>query len=268
MKDEYKKQLVAFIDILGFKELIEEASRNPSDALLIIGKLNNSITKAMESSHELNSDLQMSEENKRYKVKIFSDCICISYDCGFDDNEITSNSIFIFLLSLIYLQAELHLNKIFIRGGVSYDFHYSNESIIFSSALVNSYEIESKDAIYPRIVIDKSLIDYLKIVEHEANFEILNEILKKDVDGLIFIDYLEIIGEMDEESDKEAFLVNHKGIIEEILSSSLKPKIREKYLWLAKYHNQKIVKIYKPEICYKYLISDNFLCISSDVFSL
>ena len=233
----------------------------------IINKIESSLKNAIRSSFELNGS-NLDDEEDKYNYKIFSDCICISYDCDSEDDEITSNNIFVFLLSLIYMQAELHSMKIFVRGGVSYNYHFINENIIFSSALVKSYEIESNSSIYPRIVIDNSVLDYLKKVEHKANFPELNEILKKDSDGLVFIDYLEIVGEIDEPLEKNSYLLMHKRLVEDMLSLELSPKIKEKYLWIAKYHNQKIIQLYSTEVQDIYLVSKHLLSYSGDVFIL
>ena len=41
------------------------------------------------------------------------------------------------------------------RGGISQVWHYSDDDIIFSKALIDAYLIESKQATHPIIMIDK-----------------------------------------------------------------------------------------------------------------
>jgi hypothetical protein len=45
-----------------------------------------------------------------------------------------------------------------LRGGVSFDRHFENQSITYSPALTKAYQLEQK-AIYPRILIDVAIID-------------------------------------------------------------------------------------------------------------
>lgn len=147
------------------------------------------------------------------KVKIFSDCICISSDCidiNVSGEDFTAGNIFSFLLNIMYIQAELIMNNIFIRGAITINHHYQDDRIIFSPALVRSYRLESKDAIYPRILIDKPVIEMLRQRDYEDNYQLLNSIMKKDADGLVFLDYLEYIEEFDWDFDQMSYIQNHK----------------------------------------------------------
>lgn len=253
---KYKKQIVAFFDILGFKEIIKKVGENEQEAIKVIKHLQDSIEKAIESNlnHKISPDEEPLATDSKYKI--FSDCICINADCiSGQTAELASNNVFTFLLTLIYIQAELMLKGIFIRGAVSIDNHYSNDEIIFSAALVKSYNLESKDAIYPRILIDETVISFLQYHDHEGDFEILNSIIKRDVDGHSFLDYLEYVSELDYDIEAMEVLVKHKDIIEKNLKSEHPATVKEKYLWAARYHNQKCEELGKDFFIDKSLIS-------------
>jgi hypothetical protein len=47
---------------------------------------------------------------------------------------------------------------IFIRGGVAFAQHFQNGRLTYSQAIAKAYELESKVAGYPRIVIDKNIV--------------------------------------------------------------------------------------------------------------
>lgn len=49
-------------------------------------------------------------------------------------------------------------NGLFIRGGIAFAQHFKSGALTYSHALPVAYELEQKQAIYPRIVIDKNII--------------------------------------------------------------------------------------------------------------
>lgn len=53
-------------------------------------------------------------------------------------------------------------NGLFIRGGIAYAPHFRSGSVTYSHALPVAHEIEQKQAIYPRIVLDKNLIEMMQ----------------------------------------------------------------------------------------------------------
>lgn len=67
---------------------------------------------------------------------------------------------FLCILRAVYIS---FLNKgLYVRGGVAYSRHYQNGRVTYSHAIAKAYEIESKVAIYPRIMIDKNIVDMYK----------------------------------------------------------------------------------------------------------
>lgn len=51
---------------------------------------------------------------------------------------------------------------LYVRGGIAYSRHYQSGRLTYSHALAKAYEIESNVAIYPRIMIDKNIIEMYK----------------------------------------------------------------------------------------------------------
>lgn len=67
---------------------------------------------------------------------------------------------FLKILKTVYIA---FLNRgLYVRGGVAYSRHYQSGRLTYSHALAKAYEIESEIAIYPRIMIDKNIIDMYK----------------------------------------------------------------------------------------------------------
>lgn len=95
---------------------------------------------------------------------------------------------------------------------------------MFSQALIEAYQLESKDAIYPRIVISENLFEYFKPFVTEIQY------LLKEKDGFYFVDYL---ANADKESCRELLGKFNCTLQRQSLS------VKEKYYWLYKYWEYK-----------------------------
>ncbi len=116
--------------------------------------------------------------------------------------------------------------------------------MIFSSALVDAYKLESKNAIYPRILIHESVVRKLT---HDADLSGLNAVVKQDADGLAFLDYLEYISECDDFDGMYEYMKRHKESVLQNINGPLSPEVKQKYLWVARYHNQKVSESFSDE---------------------
>jgi hypothetical protein len=47
---------------------------------------------------------------------------------------------------------------LFLRGGITYSRHFRSGNVTYSFAIATAYELESKSAVHPRIVIDKNIV--------------------------------------------------------------------------------------------------------------
>lgn len=118
--------------------------------------------------NRLNQDVQSGEEsfkddlvqslsifdtvnNAIFSVQAISDTIIIT--CNSHDRFVE----FLTLLKKVFIS--FMERGLFIRGGVAYSRHFHSGRITYSHAVARAYELESKEAIYPRIVIDKNILD-------------------------------------------------------------------------------------------------------------
>lgn len=67
-----------------------------------------------------------------------------------------------FLRVLKEVQLSFLVNGLFLRGGVTFQQHFKSGVITYSPAYAGAHELESKLAIYPRIVIDHNIIEMFK----------------------------------------------------------------------------------------------------------
>ena len=159
--NKIKECFVAFIDVLGFKDIIEQDNGN--------GKYLEFIKQAIEKGTAQLKDRQKDSSHPysywydEFKVKSFSDCFCFSIPLEFKNGEKDYKQNFVAFYTWIKVFYNELLNQGFLcRGGISQGWHYSDENIIFSKALIDSYAIESKQATHPMIMIDPKLISQIK----------------------------------------------------------------------------------------------------------
>jgi len=136
MEIKYEDKIVAFIDVLGFSNLVY------SDKLEPISDYYNMIL----------TDFKAAASKKELEFIMISDSIVLHAPQSKD-------SFFAILKVLCSLQHKLLLKGILIRGAISFGQLYVNETdnIIVGTGLINAYNLEKK-AIYPRIIIDRKII--------------------------------------------------------------------------------------------------------------
>lgn len=146
-------------------------------------------------------------------------------------------------------QVGLAAEGVLLRGAVSMGDLLVDpaESLVFGPALVRSYDLERKQAVYPRIVIDRNLaLDANKTFQNA--FE---NLIRRADDGTYFLDYL--CGLLTVQFDppvaadvRERIVRDHRKTIEVALNDTSVRKdesIIQKYRWLALYHNAAVHRL-------------------------
>jgi hypothetical protein len=211
------KHIVAYIDILGFKEIIEKyfSGKINSD---YIDKLDKSLDRANDFMTNINNANRNNPIiNFNFKKKQFSDCVSISSEFSDSIPDYLTVGYFLFFIRLYELL--LLQNKIYIRGGISIGGHFENSNMIFSEALVKSFLLEKDKAIYPRIIIDEKVLEIIdrarteNTIEFKNNFLFYGHAIIKDWDNTVFISPFDLSGQLDN---------NHLQHLEESLQKKLK----------------------------------------------
>jgi|WetSurMetagenome_2_1015567.scaffolds.fasta_scaffold48542_2 hypothetical protein len=229
-KIEYTEKFVAFIDILGFKNLI----------------LNSDLGKSRETIRFISDSIGIIRRNLNannitdFRATYFSDNICIS--SSIDKLGI---SISYLIHAISEFQLFWALRGIFVRGGISVGRHYEDNNIIFSRGLVIAHFLEVKNAVYPRIIIDKDLLKTISrsYLETTQNLQL---ICCDESDDRIFIDYLAAAGPAGEPimPFDDIFLRHKDSIVKQIKQNIGDSHTLDKYRWLARYHNYKLDSYY------------------------
>lgn len=179
---ETEVRFIAFIDILGFTNMINEYDRNPLSPLLqdIHKALNHSLDVTVRKFGGL-----LDESSLEYKL--FSDCLCVSIP--FFNSKADYESSFSILLSLVKTYQNTMMRKgYYVRGAIALGSHFSDENMIFSGGLVKAYELETHKAIYPRIIIEDGIVNRLRDYNPISfSTSLSNEIIESQEENLFFV---------------------------------------------------------------------------------
>lgn len=252
---KYEDRIVAFIDILGFKEIIKDSERDNTQ----IGSIYKTLEylKALGISNNWTTDILAYEECAQYKgietfeVKnklnstAFSDSIVVSIKVEENINEMASALI----VNLAYVGAELMQQGILIRGGITVGkLIHSENGIVLGQGLIDAFTLETKSAKYPRIILSDKLIKQLNypIYTKPERFP-YHQYLDRFADGcvgfhqMMFYQVMGGTNHFGEEELKAELDMVRKNIIKGLDSSFENPSVHEKYLWLKEEYGKLLI---------------------------
>lgn len=183
-----KKYLVAFLDILGFKDYVKKClDEKDFESLNKSGEI---LEETISNSIELPKN-RIDFKEKEIKYNQFSDCIYVAIPYLDRKNKSFIDALVILIVLLRTYQSTMFRGNFYVRGGISLGFHLESQRIVFSEGLINAYKLESEKAIYPRIILDDNVIKYIKDIFDNEKERILNlgidKILLSDWDDTVFI---------------------------------------------------------------------------------
>lgn len=137
---------MAYLDVLGYREFLDADVK--SGGLEFKEKL----TRAFRACEDINTSV--------FRYQAISDSIFISSIMRDQPEE------FLELLRKIFRY--FLVEGLCIRGGASYGQHFHGTTITYSHVLAKAYNLESKIACYPRIMIDNNILDmYPRLVRSD-----------------------------------------------------------------------------------------------------
>ncbi|CAI1933168.1 hypothetical protein [Serratia fonticola] len=243
---KYEQRIVAFIDILGFKSLL-------NDTLDKYGNDKEDKIDAVISAYDAIRDIWNLDQAPQFlgvktsetkKISIFSDCLVISFTIE------QPSGVFATLLEIKMLIMRLISRKILCRGAVSIGKFIHTDNYLFGPALVEAYTLESKAAMYPRVILDHTVIEagaQNRNQDHDftEEKEYVQSLLEQDSDGMFYIDYFfKAQTELDDpEYDFPDYIENLADVIRKGLMGSShhsKADIRVKYSWMRERFNKMV----------------------------
>lgn len=215
---QYRECYIAFLDIMGFKNLINE---KPCDYIYqVFEKIKNSYA-IKSGTIDSNNDFVWEELPKLIiETKLISDSICLSIDADKQDS-------LLFLIWACYrIQYELLKfdTPIFIRGGIVKGNIYMKDNVVFGPGLTKAYLLEEQNAKYPRIILTKETI-----VSAQGNVAGVFE----DFDRFYTIEYYSAIKASTDPLLKERIF----NYVYDILSTTTDNSLREKFNYFLNTYN-------------------------------
>lgn len=247
---EYEDRLLCFVDILGFKEKVEEAEKdthklgelhdllsqlNPEKLKTII--YGNTPTWGYSSAQtgkakdDLDDDT-LDELRNDWPIDItqFSDSFVIS--CPSDN----PSALTLFLGSIEYLIQAFFEKEILLRGGISRGkvIHNSKQSILFGTAMNKAYFLESQIANYPRIIISSSA--YSTLHGELQNTPKFNTLIREAEDGFKCFDIVSLfeVNVINKRSKLDSFI----NTVSKGNTGSAAIKVGAKYNYLINRYNK------------------------------
>lgn len=227
-----RKSVVAVLDVLGFVDAMRSAYSTKNDAKLLVD-FRSALTAAYQDFED-----KASTKGSEFYVKAFTDNIVIGQPITFEDAEGELGSV---MLSLREYQLEMTIRGFFVRGGVAIGELYMDDEIVYGDALIEAYDAEQNIARDPRVVMAKSaqsyIADQFKFYGEPAEAP-HNQVLLRDVDGQLFLNYLGTIYDWEPEFPLFSKLDQHRTVVESKLKEfANRPSIWSKYAWVAAYHD-------------------------------
>lgn len=171
---KYSNKIIAFVDVLGIKALIDEHRKHDEykaiDKIEKIRKIVEDSTKIVKQTKNIDLDyLQISD----------------SFVFVCDPKTVIP---LIELLSTIQMRIITEC-QFLLRGAITIGDALVREfgKFIVGPAYIQAYQLQENDAIYPRIIVDKSVTKAIKRSAHP-----ITDYLQRDSDKEFFIDYIKV----------------------------------------------------------------------------
>ena len=142
------KYCVAYLDVLGSKDIIYNDENNEH-----LNKLNMIFEDAISEVKNMNQFF-----NKDFFVKIFSDNILLAIKTENEDRKENIESLLVLINNIV---EEVLDYGYLMRGAIVEGDFFCDNVFVYGKALIEVVELEEKYAIYPRVIVQKSIREIL-----------------------------------------------------------------------------------------------------------
>lgn len=230
-KAEYEQRLVLFIDFLGFRELINRTETDVGLVKRIISAMNHIKDVADES-----------EFSASQRVTQFSDCMVVSYRV----NE--RSAVFDLINNIGFVLVDLAGRGFLLRGAVTVGSLLHDREHLLGPAMITAYELESKVAKFPRVIVDSEVLKFAKAYPARQNsgdeeLKYVSKFLREDGDGRLFVDYISWVGVVETIGAGFDAYPEYLSRVSDLIRDGLaneRPDVKEKYLWLWRHYRKAI----------------------------
>lgn len=233
----YQEHLTTYLDVLGFQQLIDRSSKDEQLRL----EIEDQLAKIVDWFGQFGL-------KGRFHSFNFSDLVVRATEVGVAEDlgeHLDREAYYV-----AERQLQMAMKGWFLRGAISIGLLAPRNGVIFGPALIRAYRLESTIAVYPRIVIDPTLLERLAQSRSPGwlDYRIT------DQDGITFINYLfgvfirRFSFPSDSERDPWKALDDHRSACVGFLNSETVKqdlRVRQKAVWISNYHNRVMADLKK-----------------------
>lgn len=212
-KGKEKDYYVSFIDILGFNSIIDSAQEERDEVVFATKYIYETI------AEKAREDLG---------IFTFTDCVYVVAE----EEKLPCMLEFISSVQMVFLNAskldpivELKQRRLFLlRGSITKGKALVDQAngILGGQAINKAYELESKNAIYPRIILDPI------IIKENLDYFIC------DIDGMMYFDFIKFYQSKNNENGM-SYLKDVWKYIREFVEKNDYDWVNQKYNWFSNY---------------------------------
>ncbi len=230
----YETRITAFVDLLGFRDLVEKSRRDASlvpQLVLALEAIYDGYPAWRTSPPPPEVPPEYVDDRKSLiRSHTFSDSILVS-------SETTVAGIYAVVKGVCFTITRLLGMGQLARGGIALGDLYHDERIVFGPALVEAYDLEHKTANCPRILLSEEFIALAR------EYEEVTPYFRRDSDGLFFLDVLS--WQIDSDPQDHGWLPLARRWMESLRSdtearihSKEDERVHDKNVWFARYFNE------------------------------
>lgn len=247
----YEQRYIAFIDILGFKNIVNNTYTIPAEF--------NRLDKALTYIQSLKNNNYRDPYGKKrigMEFTMFSDSIVISYPV------VGHGNAFHILMDIAHICIDILSMGYIFRGGITVGALNHKGDICYGPAMNNAVELE-KRAKYPRIIIERCVLErgvqYSGVANsQEQEAEYLEYLVLQDTGDFIcgstpeiILNYLALYNEVDDEYTYISLICKTRQLIIEqykqtgfIVDDIERRNVQQKYIWFAGYFNYTVKTVF------------------------
>jgi hypothetical protein len=242
----YETGILSYLDILGFRDLIDESERDPAT----IEKIAH-ILAQFEQQFTTGGRVAVDDNNMPVRLSHFHNFsdLMLRVTLMYAEDDLVQLLNWE-LLTLAHRQLTILLSDgTLVRGAVTLDRVYCKDKFIFGPAVVNGYLMEQGLAVHPRIILDDKLMKQASIGKSDSQLQ--RHYFTHGDDGIPFVDYLcgvywDIhIGLVQSTIAPYTVVEQHRNIVLAKLDSmdNRDMKRKAKVWWMWQYHNAAITRL-------------------------
>lgn len=229
-----RPSIAAFLDVLGFSHY-STVSATLEESQQLLDQIHSAIRDSRAFARQFFED-QAFADPSYWALKFFSDNLVIGFPADEEVVDQTQAALFAVRCMQRY-QFYMATTGFFVRGAASIGPLCLTDEIIFGSALVECYRLESKASIVPRIVLTQTLTDLVMdaFKNEELDPRETGQLICRDVDSWWFVNYLHAT--VTPQGVDWKLVEKHKASVIAYLAKTKTHDVLPKFGWACRYHN-------------------------------